>query len=410
MIKNYLKTAWRNLVKNKVHSFINIVGLAVGMAVAILIGLWIWDELSFDKFTSNYENIAQVKQNVTNNGEVQTWNQMPYPLAAELRKSYGSDFKNVVLTTGVGSHMLALDNKKLSLTGVFMEPQGPVMFTLDMLKGNKNALKDPASIIISASTVKVYFGDANPMDKTLKIDNQIIAKVAGVYRDFPQNSTFADLGFIGSWEMFYNANDIKSMREPWRPNFCTIYVQTANNNADLAALSLKIRDAKLRNVNAVLAKKKPALFLLAMSKWHLYDEFKDGKNIGGRIQYVWMFGIIGVFVLLLACINFMNLSTARSEKRAREVGIRKAIGSLRSQLIYQFFSESLLCVAFAFLLALLFVQLSLPFFNEVSDKTMSILWGSPLFWVLSVGFSLFTGLIAGSYPAFARYNLQKTGL
>ncbi len=371
----------------------------------MLIGLWIWDELSFDKFTANYDNIAQVKQNVTNNGEVQTWDQLPYPLAAELRKSYGGDFKNVVMTTGVGSHVLALDNKKLNLTGVYMEPQGPAMFTLDMLKGYKNALQDPKSIIISASTAKAYFGDANPIDKTLKIDNQIIAKVAGVYRDFPQNSTFADLGFIGSWEMFYNANDIKSMREPWRPNFCTIYVQTANN-ANLAALSIKIRDAKLRNVNAVLAKKKPALFLQPMSKWHLYDEFKDGKNIGGRIQYVWMFGIIGVFVLLLACINFMNLSTARSEKRAREVGIRKAIGSLRSQLIYQFFSESLLCVVFAFLLALLFVQLSLPFFNEVSNKTMGILWGSPLFWVLSIGFSLFTGLIAGSYPALYLSSFQ----
>ena len=405
MIKNYLKTAWRNLIKNKVHSFINIVGLSVGMAVAMLIGLWIWDELSFDKFTANYDQIAQVKQNVTNNGEVQTWDQLPYPLAAELRKSYGSDFKNVVMTVGLGSHMLALDNKKLNLTGTFMEPQGPALFTLDVLKGNKNALKDPASIIISASTGKAYFGGANPMDKTLKIDNQIIAKVAGVYRDFPQNSTFADLGFIGSWEMFYNANDIKSMREPWRPNFCTIYVQTANN-ADLATLSSKIRDAKLRNVNAVLAKKKPALFLQPMSKWHLYDEFKDGKNIGGRIQYVWMFGIIGVFVLLLACINFMNLSTARSEKRAREVGIRKAVGSLRSQLIYQFFSESLLCVVFAFLLALLFVQLSLPFFNEVSGKTMSILWGSPLFWVLCIGFSLFTGLIAGSYPALYLSSFQ----
>jgi len=405
MIKNYLKTAWRNLIKNKVHSFINIVGLSVGMAVAMLIGLWIWDEHSFDKFTSNYDNIAQVKQNVTNNGEVQTWDQLPYPLAAELRKSYGSDFKNVILTVGLGSHMLALDNKKLNLTGTFMEQQGPEMFTIDMLKGNKNALKDPTSIIISTSTAKAYFGDANPIDRTLKIDNQILAKVAGIYRDFPQNSTFADLGFIGSWEMFYNANDIKSMREPWRPNFCTIYVQTATN-ANLAALSLKIRDAKLRNVNAVLAKKKPALFLQPMSKWHLYDEFKDGKNIGGRIQYVWMFGIIGVFVLLLACINFMNLSTARSEKRAREVGIRKAVGSLRSQLIYQFFSESLLCVVFAFLLALLFVQLSLPFFNEVSDKTMHILWSSPLFWVLSIGFSLFTGLIAGSYPALYLSSFQ----
>ncbi len=156
----------------------------------------------------------------------------------------------------------------------------------------------------------------------------------------------------------------------------------------------------MHHVNAFLAKKKPALFLQPMNKWHLYDEFKNGINTGGRIQYVWLFGIIGVFVLLLACINFMNLSTARSEKRAREVGIRKAIGSLRSQLIYQFFSESLLCVFLAFLISLLLVQLSLPFFNDVADKQMSILWNNPLFWILSIGFSLITGLITGSYPAF----------
>ena len=405
MIKNYLKTAWRNLIKNKVHSFINIAGLSVGMAVAILIGLWIWDELSFDKVHQNYNSIAKVIQNVTNNGEVQTWESVPYPLAAELRKNYGNDFKSVVMTAGMGDHILALDNKKLTRNGGYMEWQGPEMFTLEMLKGTRNALKDPSSILISASTAKAYFDNADPMGKILKIDNQITAKVAGVYKDLPQNATFANLGFIGSWEMFYNANDIKSMREPWRPNFCTLYVQMANN-ADLASVSLKIRDVKLRNVNAVLAKKKPALFLQPMSNWHLYDEFKDGKNTGGRIQYVWMFGIIGVFVLLLACINFMNLSTARSEKRAKEVGIRKAIGSLRGQLIYQFFSESLLCVALAFLLAILFVQLSLPFFNEVSDKKMGILWGSPLFWVLSVGFSLLTGLIAGSYPAFYLSSFQ----
>jgi len=405
MIKNYLKTAWRNLIKNKVHSFINIAGLSVGMAVAILIGLWIWDELSFDKVHQNYDSIAKVIQNVTNNGEVQTWESVPYPLAAELRKNYGNDFKSVVMTAGMGDHILALDNKKLTRNGGYMEWQGPEMFTLEMLKGTRNALKDPSSILISASTAKAYFDNADPMGKILKIDNQITAKVAGVYKDLPQNATFANLGFIGSWEMFYNANDIKSMREPWRPNFCTLYVQMANN-ADLASVSLKIRDVKLRNVNAVLAKKKPALFLQPMSNWHLYDEFKDGKNTGGRIQYVWMFGIIGVFVLLLACINFMNLSTARSEKRAKEVGIRKAIGSLRGQLIYQFFSESLLCVALAFLLAILFVQLSLPFFNEVSDKKMGILWGSPLFWVLSVGFSLLTGLIAGSYPAFYLSSFQ----
>jgi len=147
------------------------------------------------------------------------------------------------------------------------------------------------------------------------------------------------------------------------------------------------------------ARFKPAIFLQPMSKWHLYSDFKDGVNIGGRIQYVWLFGIIGVFVLLLACINFMNLSTARSEKRAREVGIRKAIGSIRSQLIIQFYGESLLIAVCAFLLALLFVVLSLPFFNDIAGKRMSVLWGNPLFWLIAIGFILFTGLIAGSYPA-----------
>ena len=147
------------------------------------------------------------------------------------------------------------------------------------------------------------------------------------------------------------------------------------------------------------ARFKPIIFLQPMSNWHLYSDFKNGVNVGGRIQYVWLFGIIGVFVLLLACINFMNLSTARSEKRAKEVGIRKAIGSVRRQLILQFYSESLLIAVFAFFLSLLIVQLSLPFFNDVSDKRMSVLWTSPLFWLVGIGFSLLTGLIAGSYPA-----------
>jgi ABC-type antimicrobial peptide transport system permease subunit len=398
MIQSYLKIARRNLVKNKVHSLINIVGLSVGMAVAMLIGLWIWDEVSFDKQYKNHGRIAQVWQNVTNNGEVQTWGAVPYPLAAELRKY--SDFKYVVLAAGMGDHIVALGDKQLKRNGGYMETQGPDMLNLQMLKGKKEALKDPSSILISASTAKAYFGDADPIDKTLKIDNQINAKVAGVYADQPRNSSFADWGFIGPWEMYYaNTGWVRTAQEPWRPNAFIIFTQLADH-ADMATVSQKIKDVKLRHVNAMLAKKKPALFLFPMNKWHLYSDFKDGKNIGGRIQYVWLFGIIGVFVLLLACINFMNLSTARSEKRAREVGIRKAIGSVRSQLIYQFFSESLLYVMIAFVLAILLVQLSLPFFNQVADKQMGILWGNPQFWIFSIGFSLITGLIAGSYPAF----------
>jgi len=399
MIKNYFKIAWRNLVKNKFSSLINIGGLAVGMAVVMLIGLWIYDEVSFDSYHKNHNRIAQVIQNVTNNGSVQTWQQVPYPLAAALRKDYGSDFISVVMSTGSGDHILSRGDKKLTKSGAFMEPGGPEMFSLKMLAGSRGALKDPLSVLISESTAKAYFGSADPMAKTLKLDNQKDLKVAGVYEDIPKKSTLADMNFVASWDLFATMNSLDKMREPWRPNFVTLYVQMARN-ANMAAVSLKIRDVKLHHVSAVLAKKKPALFLQPMNKWHLYDEFKDGVNTGGRVQYVWLFGIIGLFVLMLACINFMNLSTARSEKRAREVGIRKAIGSLRSQLIYQFFSESLLCVLLAFAISLLLVQVSLPFFNEVADKQMAILWANPLFWVMSLGFALITGLITGSYPAF----------
>jgi ABC-type antimicrobial peptide transport system permease subunit len=253
--------------------------------------------------------------------------------------------------------------------------------------------------LLSASTAKAYFGDFDPIGKMLKIDNQSTLKVAGVYEDLPKNTSLADLAFVGSWDRFAADNQLNQMKEPWRPNFVNIYVQLTDA-ADFQKVSLKIRDEKMRHLSGQVAKKKPVLFLHPMNKWHLYDEFKNGLNTGGRIQYVWLFGIIGLFVLLLACINFMNLSTARSEKRAREVGIRKAIGSLRGQLIYQFFSESILCVVSAFVLSLLLVQLSMSFFNEIADKQMSIPWSSPVFWLAAIGFCLLTGVITGSYPAF----------
>ena len=399
MIKNYLKIAWRNLIKNKVSSLINIGGLAVGMAVVMLIGLWIYDELSFDKYHENHDRIAQVVQNVTNNGEVQTWFSTPYPLGDVLRKSYSGDFKYVVRSVAAGDHIVTLGEKKLTQQGIFFDADAPEMLSLKMLKGNRGALKDPSSVIISQSLAKAYFGDSDPMTKVLRLDNQMNVKVMGVYEDLPKNTTFSGTAFMAPWDLFATTNQLDKMTEPWRPNFVSLYVQLTDN-ADIDKVSLKIRDEKLRHVSAFLAKKKPTLFLLPMSKWHLYDEFKNGINTGGRIQYVWLFGIIGVFVLLLACINFMNLSTARSEKRAKEVGIRKAIGSMRSQLIYQFFSESLLCVFIAFALALFLVQLSLPFFNDIADKQMGIPWSSPLFWMIGIGFSLITGLITGSYPAF----------
>ncbi|WP_157740538.1 FtsX-like permease family protein [Mucilaginibacter xinganensis] len=400
MLTNYLKIAWRNLIKNKVLSFINIGGLAVGMAVVTLISLWILDEVSFNKYHSNYHRIAQVMQNVTINGEVKTSFHVPYPLAAELRKNYGSDFKSVAMSTLPRDYILALGDKKLTEQGAFMEAGGPALFTLNMLEGRGDAIKDPSSILISAATAKAFFGNEDPMGKVLKLnlrwnglDN---LKIAGVYADLPENTTLGGMAFIGSWGHFEAG--LSGMREPWGPGIVNLYVQLAHN-ADLDKVSLKVRDEMLRHLKPVAASAKPALFLQPMSKWHLYSEFKDGKNTGGEIQYVRLFGIVGIFVLLLACINFMNLSTARSEKRAREVGIRKAIGSSRSQLIYQFYGESVLCVLLAFLAALLLARLSLPAFNQLAGKQMNIPWNSPAFWLAGIGLSLVTAIITGSYPA-----------
>jgi len=406
MPKSTIKIAWRSLRKNKASSLINIGGLALGMAVAMMIGLWIWDELSYDKNHPNYDRITQVMQTVTNNGDVQTVENLPYPLAAELRKNYGQDFTYIVMGLRTGKHILTFNDKKLLKTGTYFEPQAPEMFGLKMLKGTRDGLKDPSSILISASVAKAYFGDENPMNKTMMIDNRMNVKVTGVYEDLPLNSTLADMGFIAPWDLYFQNNEwVRTAQDPWRPNAFAIYAQLTDH-ADLDKVSFKIRDAKLNKVNKQLAKKKPALFLHPMSKWHLYSDFKNGVNTGGRIQYVWMFGIIGSFVLLLACINFMNLSTARSEKRAREVGIRKVIGSLRGQLIGQFFTESLIVVVFAFALSILLVGLSLPFFNEVANKKLSILWDQPMFWLMGIGFILITGLVAGSYPALYLSSFQ----
>jgi putative ABC transport system permease protein len=400
MIKNYLKVAWRHLGKSKMHSFINIAGLSIGMAVAILIGLWMYDELSFDKNFKNYNRTAQVIQNVINNGEVQTWRGVPYPLADEIRKNYGSNFKHVVMAVDWREHLLTVNDKKLKQTGAYFEKGMAEMFSLQMVQGNWNGLNDPASIFISESAAKAYFGNDDPIDKMISIDHKPVVKITGIYKAFPHNSTFADLNFISSWDFFFsNDQDLRTIEDPWRPNFASLFVQL-NDNADFKKASQRIKDAKLKRVNSQLQTKKPALFLHPMGDWHLHAEFKNGVNVGGAIQYVWMFGIIGVFVLLLACINFMNLSTARSEKRAKEVGVRKTVGSLRWQLIQQFFVESIFTTLLAFFLSLLWVKLALSFFNEIAEKQMSIPWSSPLFWILSIGFTFFTALIAGSYPAF----------
>jgi putative ABC transport system permease protein len=399
MILNYFKIAWRNIIKSKGYSAINIGGLAVGMAVAILIGLWIWDELSFDTYHPNYDRIMQVMQHQNYNGEVGTQSANPAVLAQEIRSKYPNDFTYVVQASWNSQHTLAYGQKKLLKTGNFFEPQITEILSLKMLKGSRKGLKEPYSILLSAAVAKAYFGDQDPMEKVLRLDNQADVKVTGVYEDLPYNTSFKQLGYIVPWDLYLIMNPwIKSMESPWGSNFTQTYALLAEN-ANAAKISAKIKNVKLNAAGEGERKFKPAVFLQPMRKWHLYADFKNGVNTGGRIQYLWLFGIIGVFVLLLACINFMNLSTARSEKRAREVGVRKAIGSLRSQLVAQFFSESFLVVFLAFVLSILIVLLMLPYFNDLADKKLSVLWENPIFWLMGLLVCVFTGLIAGSYPA-----------
>ena len=396
MLKNYFTIAFRNLSKQKVYSFINIGGLAVGMVVAMLIGLWVWDELSFNKYHDNYERIAAVAQNQTYEGEVGTSSSQSMQLGPELRSSYGSYFKHVVMSSFTQSPILSFEETALTKTGYFMEADAPELLSLNMLKGTRTSLQDPYSILLSESTAYALFGDTDPMGEVLKIDNRFDVKVTGVYEDLPDNSSFNDLLFIAPLDLLVKSGN---RNLGWVNNWLEVYVQLADN-VDMGTASMAIKDAKLINVGQDLAKFKPELFLHPMSKWRLYSDFENGVNTGGYIEVVWLFGIIGVFVILLACINFMNLSTARSEKRAKEVGIRKVIGSARSQLISQFFSESFLMVFLAFLVSLLFVQLALPWFNEVAHKKISMVWTNYGLWVFGLGMILITALISGSYPAF----------
>lgn len=394
MIRSYLKVAWRNLLKNRLYSFINIAGLATGMAVALLIGLWIYDELTFDKKDStNYDLIAKVSQNVNFGEGPVTYDVIPIPLAKDMRNNY-PDFQYVSLSAGLRPQVLGYGDKLISRKGDYVEPGFPVMMTLKMISGDRTALNDMHAVLLSRSVAIALFGAEDPMGKIIKINNRFNLTVRGVYEDFARNSSFTDYSFLGQWDMFMAIN--KFDPGDWDNNSWLIFAMLKPGGS-FAAASAKIQEARTRQGN--VPGYHPKFFLQPMTRWHLYGEFKNGVNKGGLITFVWLFAVIGGFVLLLACINFMNLSTARSERRAREIGIRKAIGSVRRQLIAQFLIESLLVAAFAFVLSLLLVEMTLPFFNTLADKSMSILWSRPAFWISAIAFTLLTGLLAGSYPA-----------
>ncbi len=400
MLRNFFKIAWRNLIKNKAYSAINIIGLASGMAVAILIGLWIWDELSFDHYHQNHNTLAQVMTTQTFNGETGTGRAVAMPLGNELRTKYGSDFKNVSMASWNFSHILGVGDKKISAEGMWVESAFPDMFTLKAVEGNvTSGLNDPSSILLSASVAKALFGNETALNKLIRLDNKDNYKVTGVFEDLPKNTTLNETKILLPWQKYITTEEwLKGAMTQWGNHSFQAFAQL-NENIDFDKETQKIKNASMVHLKEA-EDGKEELVLHPMNNWRLYNEFKNGKVDGGRIEFVWLFGIIGVFVLLLACINFMNLSTARSEKRAKEVGIRKTVGSLRKQLIRQFLTESLVVTFIALIIAIILTAIALPFFNRLADKDMSILFGNGVFWGMLLTFTFFTGLIAGSYPAF----------
>jgi ABC-type antimicrobial peptide transport system permease subunit len=398
MIKNYFKVAWRNLKKNKIYSFINIFGLAIGMAVTIMITLWVIDELSFNNYFEKHDRIAQIYQSQTFNESVGTGQAIPRPLEMLLRDEYGDNFTHLAMSSWTNSSYLKYGETNISRSGNYIQPEGLKIFTPKILKGIENGLDERNSIMLSASAAKAIFGDVDPLGKIIEVNSVDNMTVTAIYEDFPVNTTLDRVDYLMTWDYYVSIRTwVRNAIDNWGNNSFQMFVEIADNTT-MEGVSQKILDSK-KNANEDTAEFNPQIFLLPMNDWHLRSNFDNGVQAGGRIENVWLFSIIGAFVLLLACINFMNLSTARSEKRAMEVGIRKAIGSNRKQLIYQFLSESLLVVLFAYVIAILLILVSLNGFNTLASKAIEFPWTNIQFWGFSLVFILFTALIAGSYPA-----------
>ncbi|WPU94364.1 ABC transporter permease [Mucilaginibacter sabulilitoris] len=387
MFRNYLKIAWRNTLHNKVYSMLNILGLAAGMAVALLIGLWVTNQYSYDRFLPGYKQLYQVEMNLTSqhNG-TSTQTSIALPLTDVLKKEIpGIQYVAEADDIGHMNHGLWVGDKKLYMEGGAAGPEFFKIFQYPFIKGNANsALKDLYSIVLTESTAKALFGNADPMGKNVRFDNSQNMTVTGVIRDVPANATLQFNYLVPFAYSEATQGWIKDGRTKWTYNSFSAYV-ALEPGVTYEQIAPKIRDI-VNKRSPEMRSLKPEVILHPLKDWHLYNEFKNGKVVGGFVEYVRLFSIIGMLVLAIACINFMNLSTARSEKRAREVGVRKAIGSARIDLVYQFLLESVLITFISFLLGLLLVQLALPAFNTLTRADVHIPYGNIGFWGIMIVF------------------------
>jgi ABC-type antimicrobial peptide transport system permease subunit len=401
MIKSYFKTALRNLTKNKVYSMLNILGLAIGMAVALLIGLWVYYQSSYDRWLPGYQQVYQVRYRIGDNGQAGTFNSVSYPLADVLKKDIPG-IQYVAQTDWINEHGLVAGDKKLLLSGIMAGQDFLKIFQYPLVKGNPgDVLKDIYSIVLTRSTARSLFGNDDPLNRTVRIDNTHDLKVTGIMQDIPENASIR-FNYIIPYAYFVAT---ENWGRKWGNNNLQTFVALFPNVA-YAQVEPQLKTILKKYSVEEYKAGKAEVFFHPLDKLHLFSEFKNGAATGGFIEYVRLFAIIGGLVLLIACINFMNLYTARSERRAREVGIRKAVGSQRRSLILQFLIEAAVITFIAFLFSLCIVQATLPAFSTLTGAKLHVPYNSPFFWLVMMGYVLFTAFLAGSRPAFYLSSFQ----
>jgi len=396
MYRNYFIVTLRNLLKNKIYSIINIAGLSIGITCSILILLWVYDELSFDKFHPKVDRLYQLWVNSEFDNTINTWRSVPLPTYEALKTAH-THIKNVTVVDWGGDHLLTVGENRIYKRGYYVGEEFLTMFEFSLTFGNApDVLNDASSIVITEETARIFFGEEDPINKIIRVDDKGDLKVSGVLKDVPGNSTF-EFDFLLPRKYWRSINPwVIENEDNWGNYSFQVFVELSDP-VHFDAVNKSIQSMLVEHGETDL---KPELFLYPMARWRLYSSFENGQEKGGMIDFVQMFSLIAVFILLIACINFMNLATARSERRAREVGIRKSIGSKRSDLIFQFISESLLITLISYLIAIILAQLLLPVYNHLVEKELALNYTSPGFWLFSLSVIFFTGIISGSYPAF----------
>ncbi|MVZ63487.1 ABC transporter permease [Sphingobacterium humi] len=397
MFTSYIKIAIRNLKKNKGFTTINIIGLSLGMAGALLITLWLQNMLTMDRYHEKNDRLYTISNRDGIQGSKHAWVYTPKILGEELGKTY-ADIESYSRYNGNNKFLTTYNDKKLKTDIAFVDSGFFHLFDVKIIAGQKTGLlTDPSSIVLTQKKAQDLFGNENPIGKIIKIDSVDQAKVQAVIEDMPANSSF-DFESLISWDY---AKSIDYYDENWSNNSIQTYV-LLKKGVDLSQFNAKIIDFSKNhiNINNDYTPSTVEIFASPYQDNYLYNNGEGGTYSSGRIDLVKLFAWIGSFILLVACINFMNLSTAKSERRAKEVGVRKVIGANRKSLMLQFLMESMLISLLALVLSLVIIVLVLPYFNELVSKNLSISFITPTTWLFLIAFSLITGLFAGTYPAF----------